>query len=57
MTPRVARVKALREERQCSLQEAKAIEHREYLTALVGAATAVDDLKPVLLALIERIGP
>jgi hypothetical protein len=44
----------VREQRECSLHEAKHIVWKEELHARLAAAITVDDLRPVLAALIDR---
>lgn len=48
-------VRAIREERQCGLVEAvAAVERRDAEKALADAQT-VDDMRPIMLALIARV--
>ena len=51
---RIDRAKAIREERQCSLQEAVAVEQYEYLTDLLKAAKSLEDVKAILQTLLNR---
>lgn len=50
---RIERAKTIREEQQCSLQEAVRLEQIEYLTAQIESAATVEDLKPILLSLVR----
>lgn len=50
---RIERAKAIRDERQCSVQEAVRLERIEFLTTQIHSATTVDDMKPILLSIIR----
>lgn len=48
-------IRARRDQTGCPLQEAKASLLKDALIAMVQDAQSIEDLKPVLIALIERI--
>lgn len=51
-----SRAQEIRDEKQCSLQEAVAIARRERLEDQIAKATTVEDLKPILLDIIKHGG-
>lgn len=48
------RVQEVREQRECSLHEARHIVWKEEMRAQLAAALTVDDLRVILAALIDR---
>lgn len=49
----IDRAKTIREERQCSVQEAVRLERVEFLAAQIQSAATVEDLKPILLSIVQ----
>ena len=49
---KMERVKAVREERQCGMYEAKRIVEREDLIADINAAQSIDDIRALLLRIV-----
>jgi len=50
---RIERAKAIREEQQCSLQEAVRLERAEFLTTEIQSAVNIEDLKMILLSIVN----
>lgn len=51
-----SRAQEIRDEKQCSLQEAMAIARRERLEGQIEQATTIEDLKVILLDIIKHGG-
>lgn len=51
---RIDRAKAIREERECSLQEAVAVEQYEFVTRQIAAVKSLEDVKAILQTLLNK---
>jgi hypothetical protein len=55
VTATIARIREIREERECGLAEARKVALQEALTDRIATAQTVEDVRPILLRIVEML--